>query len=89
MESHPLRVRGLKHLWVQVIADHVGVASFTGAWIETPMPWGKYKGEKVASFTGAWIETIQLHIHKEARSVASFTGAWIETSGTSLKVLVA
>ena len=32
--SHPLRVRGLKHLMVLLMLAMI-VASFTGAWIET------------------------------------------------------
>ena len=35
MQSHPLRVRGLKHLNCFTPAINQGVASFTGAWIET------------------------------------------------------
>ena len=34
-----------------------GVASFTGAWIETGGTTTKPRVNKVASFTGAWIET--------------------------------
>jgi len=33
------------------------VASFTGAWIETPSCRGLSDFPNVASFTGAWIET--------------------------------
>ena len=35
MQSHPLRVRGLKQLEVDTLNRELGVASFTGAWIET------------------------------------------------------
>ena len=34
-ESHPLRVRGLKHSNLSISALFMVVASFTGAWIET------------------------------------------------------
>ena len=34
--SHPLRVRGLKHLLFELSLHLLKVASFTGAWIETP-----------------------------------------------------
>ncbi len=33
--SHPLRVRGLKHKQLYITLGYYGVASFTGAWIET------------------------------------------------------
>ena len=35
MESHPLRVRGLKQRGGHIDPPPTGVASFTGAWIET------------------------------------------------------
>ena len=35
MESHPLRVRGLKRQQTATEAIRQAVASFTGAWIET------------------------------------------------------
>ena len=56
-----------------------GVASFTGAWIETPFLAGLVTLRRVASFTGAWIETNCLLEKYHQLSVASFTGAWIET----------
>ena len=37
-----------------------GVASFTGAWIETLRWWQNLSLTKVASFTGAWIETVNM-----------------------------
>ena len=57
MESHPLRVRGLKLKRRPYLPRLNQVASFTGAWIETGA--GLIIGRKylVASFTGAWIET--------------------------------
>ena len=57
MESHPLRVRGLKLKIIQAANIENGVASFTGAWIETPPNQYPGPGIFVASFTGAWIET--------------------------------
>ena len=33
------------------------VASFAGAWIETPSTWRGINMSDVASFAGAWIET--------------------------------
>ena len=36
MESHPLRVRGLKQVNDSSVRNRAIVASFTGAWIETP-----------------------------------------------------
>ena len=35
MESHPLRVRGLKLAFAYITSKASQVASFTGAWIET------------------------------------------------------
>ena len=34
--SHPVWVRGLKHVFKQFILDHIVVAPRVGAWIETP-----------------------------------------------------
>ena len=55
--SHPLRVRGLKLLDRRPANGRLGVASFTGAWIETAIPPYAPTVRFVASFTGAWIET--------------------------------
>ena len=57
MESHPLRVRGLKQRAIHSQCQDGGVASFTGAWIETLSNLIYYDWCCVASFTGAWIET--------------------------------
>ena len=56
-KSHPLRVRGLKHYKSIDKHEKAKVASFTGAWIETPISDGYEVRPWVASFTGAWIET--------------------------------
>ena len=38
MQSHPLRVRGLKHFIFIIYFRIIQVASFTGAWVETFLP---------------------------------------------------
>ena len=79
MLSHPIRVRGLKHIAYATSADGSQVASYTGAWIETKNTSRIKRGRNVASYTGAWIET-QAKINKSNQQfVASYTGAWIET----------
>ncbi len=55
--SHPLRVRGLKPAGVGVTVTDIGVAPFTGAWIETRLGTDSAVRRPVAPFTGAWIET--------------------------------
>ena len=58
MESHPLRMRGLKLLTDGSTLTTSGiVASFTDAWIETGYSHERERLRKVASFTDAWIET--------------------------------
>ncbi len=57
MESHPLRMRGLK-LSVLGMSIVKSVASFTDARIETPVCGSPRDCGRVASFTDAWIETI-------------------------------
>ena len=58
----------------------MGVAPFTGAWIETIVPpLVLYIIHNVAPFTGAWIETSVGFGRFFKASVAPFTGAWIET----------
>ena len=54
--SHLLQMRGLKPLFVQQWRAF-DVASFTDAWIETPIVTFYFTKEMVASFTDAWIET--------------------------------
>ena len=81
MQSHPLRVRGLKLKCFLIVGCPQIVASFTGAWIETSKGQTNIRRGWVASFTGAWIETA-CHAHGTIPyHVASFTGAWIETKG--------
>ena len=55
--SHLLQMRGLKHLGLDRKHHRHEVASFTDAWIETPVPPADVAGPIVASFTDAWIET--------------------------------
>ena len=51
-------MRGLKRLMRTELLGGTNVASFTDAWIETPI-WVSMKMMLlVASFTDAWIETI-------------------------------
>ncbi len=57
----------------------VGVAPFTGAWIETPLIVFVIIDFPVAPFTGAWIETVMWFVKMKGVGVAPFTGAWIET----------
>ena len=56
IESHPLRMRGLKHP-KGLVSLPAGVASFTDAWIETLTSRESNIWSPVASFTDAWIET--------------------------------
>ena len=56
MESHPLRMRGLKPLEIK-LKKLLYVASFTDAWIETEQGSPFFGNRAVASFTDAWIET--------------------------------
>ena len=56
-ESHPLWVRGLKQLYVDLSYLVDGVASFMGAWVETLMSLLVLSLYIVASFMGAWVET--------------------------------
>ena len=55
------------------------VASFTDAWIETPLFVKQWRAFDVASFTDAWIETLGRWYWWRVSFVASFTDAWIET----------
>ena len=56
-ESHPSRVRGLKLDYLFRRCSVLGVAPFTGAWIEIYGPILRASFiSLVAPFTGAWIE---------------------------------
>ena len=55
--SHPMWVRGLKHVVVTEGEERCEVAPYVGAWIETwLLPWLE-SGLVVAPYVGAWIET--------------------------------
>ena len=79
MESHPLRVRGLKHQFSNTVFKEVwshplrvrGLKHYRGTVLDLE--------PEVASFTGAWIETLAIAMSLSYIWVASFTGAWIET----------
>ena len=57
VESHPLRMRGLKLTKRSLRVVLMSVASFTDAWIETSVVIHLLYVFLVASFTDAWIET--------------------------------
>ena len=57
-------MRGLKLKKEREIKQEVDVASFTDAWIETPIPALSNASPEVASFTDAWIETLAANIVK-------------------------
>ena len=78
--SHLLQMRGLKPKLPSVVLCKLAVASFTDAWIETPLTWVVLLPFLVASFTDAWIETGLGDYFGIPSLVASFTDAWIETS---------
>ena len=77
--SHLLQMRGLKQSERRFISGCDGVASFTDAWIETPIKRLSRVVLMVASFTDAWIETYFRSREQYLKTVASFTDAWIET----------
>ena len=54
------------------------VASYTGAWIETPSGCSYIQLLEVASYVGAWIETANYTSNLKIQIVASYVGAWIE-----------
>ena len=79
-ESHPLWVRGLKHVYDTGEINQSLVAPFVGAWIETHIiGQGNVLMQGVAPFVGAWIETIMRTASFSPSEVAPFVGAWIET----------
>ena len=58
--SHPVRVRGLKLLAVDLWKACCFVAPRAGAWIETEEEYGqKLQKVEVAPRAGAWIETLE------------------------------
>ena len=65
-KSHLLQMRGLKPPLENQPFPPMKVASFTDAWIETPVVCGHLAVHAVASFTDAWIETGSLGTIKNA-----------------------
>ena len=78
MRSLPSRERGLKFDKYALGLLCVGVAPFTGAWIEIPVLQAGWSLMAVAPFTGAWIEIPCIVAFLRYGLVAPFTGAWIE-----------
>ena len=56
--SHPMRVRGLKHVTNVRVTLPPYVAPHAGAWIETTHVLLVVQGGCVAPHAGAWIETL-------------------------------
>ena len=56
----------------------MGVAPYTGAWIEMIMLTVQDLPRPVAPYTGAWIEISGQTMEKQKMTVAPYTGAWIE-----------
>ena len=78
--SHPMWVRGLKHLETSIAWNETEVAPYVGAWIETfeGVQYGALS--MVAPYVGAWIETSIMGNAQSPARVAPYVGAWIETS---------
>ena len=76
--SHPLRVRGLKLQFQHACLTTVYVASFTGAWIETPEAYSLVTPKVSHPLRVRGLKLIFLFM-TNLLIVASFTGAWIET----------
>ena len=81
LESHPSRVRGLKHRDISYFSINGTVAPFTGAWIETTLVC-----KLVTAINLSHPSRVRglKHSLREAADellgVAPFTGAWIETN---------
>jgi len=56
-ESHPVRVRGLKHRVSSLASGIAQVAPRAGAWVETSIGNSRRKYATVAPRAGAWVET--------------------------------
>lgn len=69
MESHLLRMRGLKQTKEVRESQRAYVASFTDAWIETCRESGWRASAGVASFTDVWVETSIRLISQTAQGV--------------------
>ena len=79
-QSHPTRVRGLKHFCLLALAATWYVAPHAGAWIETRIYVSSLRFVRVAPHAGAWIETHLSQRRRVGINVAPHAGAWIETS---------
>ena len=77
--SHPVWVRGLKHVFVLCAFCWLFVAPRVGAWIETVCYYNACKSPFVAPRVGAWIETVSVSYVSVLSYVAPRVGAWIET----------
>ncbi len=77
--SHPVRVRGLKHIQGIRFRVRFLVAPRAGAWIETFAVIGPAGPVIVAPRAGAWIETDRHSRPRWLHKVAPRAGAWIET----------
>ena len=83
MQSHPMWVRGLKHISVELVV--VDSRMSHPMWVR-----GLKLSYKlmivsqllVAPHVGAWIETLSIKQVEESEAVAPHVGAWIETSCT-------
>ena len=77
--SHPIWVRGLKHVDADMPFRLRLVAPHMGAWIETKEQRVKADIISVAPHMGAWIETFNATYCCAESLVAPHMGAWIET----------
>ena len=86
MESHPLRMRGLK-LSTSPLIYVMYVASFTDAWIETTVC---VIGLIITSSHPLRMRGLKLinSVFITMSIVASFTDAWIETDAEARSILV-
>ena len=78
VESHPVRVRGLKHPRIK-LPSLLFVAPRAGAWVETTTNTSRSMGWAVAPRAGAWVETKVAMTAEQAEIVAPRAGAWVET----------
>ena len=77
--SHPVRVRGLKHMGVEVREVEQDVAPRAGAWVETTCRRCSASRICVAPRAGAWVETCLRLLFSWLHCVAPRAGAWVET----------
>ena len=88
MQSHPLRVRGLKQPNFDTPTRSRQVASFTGAWIETLLMTHLMILNRSHPLRVRGLKHVRCFLVVYLDSVASFTGAWIETSAFNLLMIV-